>query len=223
MTEPQNANLQEQQCGVRSSKVAHAGCQWLLSRRHAKGGEVPATPLLLWQALHSSRHTVCSLLIILNIIYQYQICRGKHWYRFTRIPAKWSQPTPNLELSDVPVAWKLASFSTSFLRRLHSRLPNTSPPSSFLQHQPTFNAPNYRYVKVLIRLQLQSRSMSTTPLLSRKRKRAHPYLSGNFAPIQNTVPLMPCSYSGVIPEEVWGGEYVRNGGTRVFNHPPSNC
>lgn len=54
---------------------------------------------------------------------------------------------------------------------------------------------------------------------SRKRKREapHPYLSGNFAPIQQTLPLTPCTYTGTIPEELYGGEYVRNGGNPVSN------
>lgn len=54
---------------------------------------------------------------------------------------------------------------------------------------------------------------------SRKRKRdhGHPYLSGNFAPVHNVLPLTPCTYTGEIPKEVWGGEYVRNGGNPVTN------
>ncbi|KAK6064648.1 Carotenoid 9,10(9',10')-cleavage dioxygenase 1 [Seiridium cupressi] len=45
----------------------------------------------------------------------------------------------------------------------------------------------------------------------------HPYLSGNFAPIQRTRPLTPCTYIGVIPEELAGGQYVRNGGNPTTN------
>ncbi|KAI9837939.1 MAG: hypothetical protein M1837_002647 [Sclerophora amabilis] len=45
----------------------------------------------------------------------------------------------------------------------------------------------------------------------------HPYLSGNFAPLQQVQPLTPCSHSGCIPEELCGGEYVRNGGNPVTN------
>ncbi|CAN8099867.1 unnamed protein product [Discula destructiva] len=45
----------------------------------------------------------------------------------------------------------------------------------------------------------------------------HPYLSGNFAPIQRTVPLTPCSYVGCIPDDLGGGQYVRNGGNPVTN------
>ncbi|PMD46461.1 carotenoid oxygenase [Hyaloscypha variabilis F] len=45
----------------------------------------------------------------------------------------------------------------------------------------------------------------------------HPYLHGNFAPIHRVQPLTPCSYTGVIPEELAGGEYVRNGGNPVTN------
>ncbi|KAG4441246.1 hypothetical protein IFR05_003294 [Cadophora sp. M221] len=42
--------------------------------------------------------------------------------------------------------------------------------------------------------------------------RPHPYLHGNFAPIHRVQPLTPCSYTGSIPQELAGGEYVRNGG-----------
>lgn len=54
---------------------------------------------------------------------------------------------------------------------------------------------------------------------SRKQKpiRPHPYLTGNFAPIHQTQPLTPCKYSGTIPDELYGGEYVRNGGNPVTN------
>lgn len=45
----------------------------------------------------------------------------------------------------------------------------------------------------------------------------HPYLSGNFAPIQQTVGLTPCTHTGSIPEELAGGEYVRNGSNPVSN------
>ena len=67
------------------------------------------------------------------------------------------------------------------------------------------------------------------PLAGQKRKRSpsdsilptpqpkHPYLSGNFAPIQQTLPLTPCAYSGKIPEELADGEYVRNGSNPVSN------
>ncbi|KAH0289005.1 carotenoid oxygenase [Aureobasidium namibiae CBS 147.97] len=45
----------------------------------------------------------------------------------------------------------------------------------------------------------------------------HAYLSGNFAPIDQTLPLTPCTYEGTIPSELAGGEYVRNGGNPVKN------
>ncbi|KAK5114197.1 hypothetical protein LTR85_010262 [Meristemomyces frigidus] len=45
----------------------------------------------------------------------------------------------------------------------------------------------------------------------------HPYLAGNFAPIQQTLPLTPCSFTGAIPEELADGEYVRNGSNPVSN------
>lgn len=50
-----------------------------------------------------------------------------------------------------------------------------------------------------------------------ERRRGHPYLSGNFAPIQTVLPLTPCAYTGTIPDELAGGEYVRNGGNPVTN------
>ncbi|EON66256.1 hypothetical protein W97_05649 [Coniosporium apollinis CBS 100218] len=53
--------------------------------------------------------------------------------------------------------------------------------------------------------------------LKRKRGQKHPYLSGNFAPIQQTRPLTPCTYEGTIPEELAGGQYVRNGGNPLLN------
>ncbi|KAI5364668.1 Putative carotenoid oxygenase [Septoria linicola] len=74
----------------------------------------------------------------------------------------------------------------------------------------------------------ESRFM-TTSLAGQKRKRSpstniqptpqakHPYLSGNFAPIQQTLPLTPCTYTGRIPEELAEGEYVRNGSNPVSN------
>jgi carotenoid cleavage dioxygenase-like enzyme len=45
----------------------------------------------------------------------------------------------------------------------------------------------------------------------------HPYLHGNFAPIHQVRRLTPCPYTGKIPQEFAGGEYVRNGGNPVTN------
>ncbi|KAK8176481.1 carotenoid oxygenase [Phyllosticta citribraziliensis] len=45
----------------------------------------------------------------------------------------------------------------------------------------------------------------------------HPYLSGNYAPIIQTRPLTPCTYTGTIPRELVGGQYVRNGANPVSN------
>jgi len=45
----------------------------------------------------------------------------------------------------------------------------------------------------------------------------HPYLSGNFAPIHQTLPLTECPYTGEIPSELADGEYVRNGSNPVSN------
>ncbi|KAF3356118.1 hypothetical protein VdG1_00233 [Verticillium dahliae VDG1] len=54
-----------------------------------------------------------------------------------------------------------------------------------------------------------------TPFSSRSS--SHPYLSGNFAPIQSSLPLTRCSYTGVIPPDLAGGQYVRNGGNPLAN------
>lgn len=66
---------------------------------------------------------------------------------------------------------------------------------------------------------IQRRSMTTSQVIGkRKRKDAsHPYLSGNFAPLPQTLPLTECTWSGTIPTELHGGEYVRNGGSPVSN------
>ncbi|OJD37350.1 carotenoid oxygenase [Diplodia corticola] len=47
--------------------------------------------------------------------------------------------------------------------------------------------------------------------------RKHPYLSGNYAPIKQTRQLTPCIYTGCIPEDLVGGQYVRNGGNPITN------
>ncbi|KAL9596019.1 MAG: hypothetical protein Q9219_006070 [cf. Caloplaca sp. 3 TL-2023] len=47
--------------------------------------------------------------------------------------------------------------------------------------------------------------------------RRNPWLSGNFAPIETELPLTSCSYTGTIPEELAGGEYIRNGGNPITN------
>lgn len=43
------------------------------------------------------------------------------------------------------------------------------------------------------------------------------YLSGNFAPLHHVQSLTPCKFTGSIPLELAGGEYVRNGGNPVMN------
>ncbi|KAL8649927.1 MAG: hypothetical protein Q9210_004115 [Variospora velana] len=52
---------------------------------------------------------------------------------------------------------------------------------------------------------------------TKQRKPPHPYLSGNFAPIQLLQPLTSCPFTGTIPNDLAGGEYVRNGGNPVAN------
>ncbi|KAI1115686.1 retinal pigment epithelial membrane protein [Nemania sp. NC0429] len=45
----------------------------------------------------------------------------------------------------------------------------------------------------------------------------HPYLSGNFAPIRQTRSLTRCPHTGIIPTELAGGQYVRNGANPLTN------
>ncbi|KAJ6172450.1 hypothetical protein N7470_001517 [Penicillium chermesinum] len=40
--------------------------------------------------------------------------------------------------------------------------------------------------------------------------------SGNFAPVKRQLDLQPCQFSGTIPVELHGGQYVRNGGNPSF-------
>lgn len=42
-------------------------------------------------------------------------------------------------------------------------------------------------------------------------KKPHLYLSGNYSPVRKEWPLTPCKYVGIIPPELHGGQYVRNG------------
>ncbi len=69
-------------------------------------------------------------------------------------------------------------------------------------------------------LAFTSSTIALMPFIDEKESkshRPHPYLHGNFAPIRRVVPLTACSYVGSIPEELAGGEYVRNGGNPVTN------
>jgi carotenoid cleavage dioxygenase-like enzyme len=43
------------------------------------------------------------------------------------------------------------------------------------------------------------------------------YLSGNFAPVTKEHAPTPCTYTGRIPRELVGGQYVRNGGNPITN------
>ncbi|KAI1342753.1 retinal pigment epithelial membrane protein [Xylariaceae sp. FL0016] len=45
----------------------------------------------------------------------------------------------------------------------------------------------------------------------------HPYLAGNFAAIKKTRSLTQCTHTGIIPPELAGGQYVRNGGNPITN------
>lgn len=57
-------------------------------------------------------------------------------------------------------------------------------------------------------------------LLANESRKGHPYLNGNFAPISRAQRLVPCSYSGTIPDDLAGGQYVRNGSNPTTNGDP---
>ncbi|KAK1054157.1 hypothetical protein LTR74_016021 [Friedmanniomyces endolithicus] len=63
----------------------------------------------------------------------------------------------------------------------------------------------------------QKRKRGSSHLLQQTPQSKHPYLSGNFAPIQQTLPLTPCTYTCTIPAELADGQYVRNGSNPVSN------
>lgn len=67
--------------------------------------------------------------------------------------------------------------------------------------------------KTLVEAALTAKSINTAT----SKKPPHPYLSGNFASINLTLPLTPCQYTGTIPAELAGGQYVRNGGNPLAN------
>jgi carotenoid cleavage dioxygenase-like enzyme len=47
----------------------------------------------------------------------------------------------------------------------------------------------------------------------------HPFLKGNFAPVASEYISHPCEVvQGEIPDELLGGQYIRNGGNPVY--PP---
>jgi len=46
----------------------------------------------------------------------------------------------------------------------------------------------------------------------------HPFLKGNFAPVTEEFISYRCDVSGRIPDELLGGQYIRNGGNPVY--PP---
>lgn len=66
-------------------------------------------------------------------------------------------------------------------------------------------------------------AVSATPdnqLKSSAERSQHPYLAGNFYPVRKEFDLVACSVlSGSIPEELAGGQYLRNGGNAF--HPPA--
>lgn len=54
-------------------------------------------------------------------------------------------------------------------------------------------------------------------LLSMSSAKKNSYLTGNFAPQRKTLPLTSCKHIGTIPEDLSGGEYVRNGSNTMLS------
>lgn len=46
----------------------------------------------------------------------------------------------------------------------------------------------------------------------------HPFLRGNFAPVLEEYISAVCEVTGEIPDELLGGQYIRNGGNPIY--PP---
>ena len=71
----------------------------------------------------------------------------------------------------------------------------------------------------------ETRKSTMPSIAARARARArtnpHPYLHGNFAPLQQTLPLTPCAYTGAIPPSLHNGQYVRNGSNPLTNADPT--
>ena len=63
----------------------------------------------------------------------------------------------------------------------------------------------------------EPKTLAEAGAAAHSKKGPHPYLCGNFAPIHLTLPLTPCQYTGSIPKELAGGQYVRNGGNPLAN------
>ena len=185
------------------------------SQRHGQGGEVPPHQLEAprLQAITALQLTAYSFNDIardpsLKLSWQVFIPLDPSY----GITLKSPKVSPRSELEALKQLENLAVLSASLLQGLHTRSTATNRLLASLCHRSTVAVYNWRHAKVILNQPLLRRSMSTTALLSRKRKRGHPYLSGNFAPIHSTVPLTACQYSGSIPDEICGGEYVRNGG-----------
>ena len=70
---------------------------------------------------------------------------------------------------------------------------------------------------------VKSAVAAATPRTSKSGKKskrsAHPYLAGNFYPVDKELDLCACQLvHGSLPEELSGGQYIRNGGNAFF--PP---
>ncbi|KAI6951478.1 carotenoid oxygenase [Hortaea werneckii] len=126
-------------------------------------------------------------------------------------------------------AWK-AAFCASWGRRLAWLSPN-----HVFRRRPTLNVaylfsmksrlpclPSYRRLYEVIMFEpvapsTGKRKRTTSQTIGLTPQPRHPYLTGNFAPIHQTLQLTPCTHAGTIPKELANGEYVRNGSNPVSN------
>ena len=68
-----------------------------------------------------------------------------------------------------------------------------------------------------------SNDSSSPPQATYQRPTTHAYLGGNYAPVRSELPLTGCRLVlGPIPKELWGGQYVRNGGNPTGTSQSTN-
>lgn len=66
---------------------------------------------------------------------------------------------------------------------------------------------------LILVIQRSCRHMSVPPS-----NHIHPFLKGNFAPVDEEYIAHQCEIIGEIPQQLLGGQYIRNGGNPVY--PP---
>ena len=117
-----------------------------------------------------------------------------------------------------PFAWLLQHYSNAYLNRC--TYDTAAPPALWpprLSSTMTYSSLARTSQNASLLPPSNRETVKASTSRKRKRPHPHPYLHGNFAPVKKVQPLTPCQYSGVIPQELAGGEYVRNGGNPVLD------